>query len=335
MIRSILQKLQTRRVAMVAVAAVMALAGILVATPETQAANTNARVLWESRKDTRTLELTVNSASADGPMKTVRLLLPQGWTKNSSKKYPTLWLLHGGMDDSNSWLKGTDIRQMVASRNMMVVMPDTSWCSAYSDWQSGSWGYDSAWETYLTRDLRNLLHDKYGADRSNAAVAGPSMGGLGALKLAQHHPDMFKAAVSFSGNVDPLHAYNNMADGPDLPGLSCAADWKRVWGDYRKADGLATWQRNDPYVQAHLLAQQKYVYVSSGDGQSDPLQSEGGDKDMVEQGVYKQARAIVEKLEGLNIPVDSHFYAGNHTWTYWNGELQRAFPGILDALGVE
>jgi S-formylglutathione hydrolase FrmB len=295
----------------------------------------STRVLYERRADANTLDLSVNSSSADGPVKTVRVLVPNGWSKNSAKTWPTLWLLHGGMDDSSSWLKGTDIKNFVAHHNIMVVIPDTSWCSAYTDW----WNYDKtsspAWETYITSDLRDLMATQYHASSTNAAVAGPSMGGLGALKLAEQHPDMFKAAASFSGNVDPLHAYDNMADGPDYPGLSCLADWKRVWGDYTVPAQRAIWERNDPYVQASKLANLRYVYVSSGDGLTDPLQSEGGDTDPVEQQINTQAHALVQKMNSLDIPVDAHFYAGNHTWTYWSQELNHALPEFLKVLGAE
>jgi S-formylglutathione hydrolase FrmB len=325
------------RVSFAVIAVVMAFSviGGLVTAPQTKAAAGDAKVLMERKVNSRTLELTVTSPSIDGFAKTVRVLVPNGWSKTSTKKWPTLWLLHGGMDDSNSWLKGTDIEEIAAQRDMMVVIPDTSWCSAYSDWYNGGKGGKPAWETYITAELRTLLETKYRADGSNAAVAGPSMGGLGALKFAEHHPDMFKAAASFSGNVDPLHAYNNMADGPDLPGLSCLADWKRVWGDYTIPTQKTIWERNDPYVQAQKLANQKYVFVSAGDGLSDPLNSEGGDTDAVEQQVNKQGQALVQKMNSLGIPVDSHFYAGNHTWTYWNQELHRALPGMLNALNVQ
>lgn len=316
-----------RTLALVGMAVVMATSAAVGVTSQAEAAAGDAKVASEKRVDAQTLELSISSPSIEGWRKTVRVLVPQGWSKTSPQKYPTLWLLHGGMDDSNSWLKNTEIKQLAASRNMMVVIPDTSWCSAYSDWYNGGkWG-QPAWETYITEELRTLMETNYRADGSNAAVAGPSMGGLGAMKFAAHHPDMFKAAASFSGNVDPLHAYNNMVDGPDLPGLSCFADWKRVWGDYKTTVGRALWERNDPYVQADKLASQKYLYVASGDGVAA--------NDAVEKQVYKQSQALVQKLQSLNIPVDSHFYSGNHTWPYWNQELKRALPGVTSALNVQ
>lgn len=319
--------------------AVLTVSSMSVATymPKTHAATTvpTTKVAYEKVVDSHTVDLYINSPLTDASLwvKSVRLLVPDGWSRNSSTKYPALWLLHGGGDTYESWTKNTDIKELVAKRQMVVVIPDTSWCSAYSDW------YDTSgprWETYLTTDLRNLLDSKYAVDGSNAAVAGLSMGGLGSLKLAEQHPDMFKATASFSGNVDPLHAYSNSADGVDLPGLSCGADWKRVWGNYTIPAQRAVWERNDPYVQAAKLSQMRYVYIASGDGLSDPLS--GGSMmmpDPVEKQVNVEAHALMTKLQDLNIPADSHFYTGTHSWPYWQDELHRSLPGLLDAIGVE
>jgi S-formylglutathione hydrolase FrmB len=292
-------------------------------------------VSYEKTIDSHTVELYINSPLTDAGLwvKSVRLIVPDGWSKNSAKKYPALWLLHGGGDDYSSWTKNTDIQKIVAEKQVVVVMPDTSWCSAYSDWLDPK---GPRWETYLTNDLRNILNTKYAVDGSNAAVAGLSMGGLGALKLAAQHPDMFKAVAAFSGNADPLHAYDNTTDGPDLPGVSCAADWKRVWGDYSIPTQHAIWERNNPYSLADKFAQMRYVYLSSGDGLSDPLQ--GGAvmmPDPVEKQVNVETQALNNKLHDLNIPTDSHFYTGTHSWPYWQEELHRSLPGLLQAINVQ
>jgi len=307
--------------------------------PKAQAATStsNTKVSYEKTVDSHTIDIYINSPLTDAGLwvKSVRLIVPDGWSKTSAKKYPALWLLHGGGDNNESWTKNTDIEELVAKKQMVVVMPDTSWCSAYSDW------YDAKgprWETYLTNDLRNLLDSKYAVDGSNAAVAGLSMGGLGSLKLAEQHPDMFKAVASFSGNADPLHAYSNSTDGVDYPGVSCGADWKRIWGDNTISAQHAIWERNDPYVQADKLAQMRYVYIASGDGLTDPMN--GGSimsmmPDPVEKQVNVEAQALLAKLQGLNIPADSHFYTGTHSWPYWQDELHRSLPGLLGSIGVQ
>lgn len=297
------------------------------------AADNGSHVMWETWKDSRTLDLAVTSPSIDGPVKSVRLLLPNGWSKTSTKSWPTLWLLHGGTDDYTSWTKNTDIASLSAGHDAIIVMADTSWCSAYSNW----WNYGKygapAWENYMTQDLPQILERGYRAN-SNRTIAGPSMGGLGALKLPANHPGMYSGAASFSGNADPLHSYNNTADGPDLPGLGCGADWKRVWGDYRIPEQKAIWQQNDPYDQAAGLSSLNYLYLASGDGLSSPL-GVGMVPDPVEKQVNAETHALADKLQTLSIPATTHFYSGTHSWPYWQQELHSAFPGLLSSMNVQ
>lgn len=308
-----------------------------VVAPSSSAAAANpATVAYERRIDSQTLDIYVQSPSTDSWVKEVRLLLPKNWDRNSAKKWPTLWLLHGGKDDYTSLTKGTDIEELVANRDMMVVIPNTSWCSQYTDWWNyGNYG-SPAWETYITSDLRNLLDNKYNADENNATIAGVSMGGLGAFKLAMNHPDMFKGAASFSGNVDPLHAYNNSANGTDPATAGClgVVDWRKIWGDNAIPEQKAIWERNDPYVQADKFAKLDYVFLSSGDGNSDPLAGKASANDYLEHQVRPQTQALAEKFKSLNIKADSDFYSGIHNWPYWQIELHKALPGLLDAMHV-
>lgn len=272
----------------------------------------------------RMLDLQVRSPSIDSVLhvKWVRLILPPGWSKDADRTWPTLWLLHGGLDDNLSWTRNTDIEALSADRDAIIVMPDTSWCSAYSDWWNHGDGGAPRWETYVTSELPRILTAGYRAG-GERAVAGMSMGGLGALKLAAAHHGMFAAAASFSGNVDPLHSYDNERSGPDLPGLGCGADWKRVWGDPDVPAQHDIWVRNDPYDQAASLAGVR-LFVSAGTG-SDPAEST----------VYPQSAALVAKLRGLGIPVTwDPVTGGGHDWANWNAELTKAFPTLMSAIGA-
>lgn len=321
-----------KRLLLVSLAVAMSFVPLVLSTSTAQAAST-ATLLYEKTIDSRTLELYIYSPLTGAPVKSVRLIVPDGWSKKSANKYPALWLLHGGLDTYESWMKNTTIKDMVNQHQVVVVMPDTSWCSSYTDWLDPT---GPQWETYLTSQLRDLLSNSYAVDGTNAAVAGISMGGLGSMKLAEQHPDMFKAVASFSGNVDPLHAYNGSVDGPDLPGLACASDWRRVWGDYNTPAQRTVWERNDPYMQADKLAQMKYVYISAGDGITDPLNKNMfffGDP--VEKQVRAQADGLSNKLKGLNIPAETNFTVGTHTWPYWQKNLQQALPGLLNAINVQ
>lgn len=322
-----------RTVSTFAVAIAIVLAATLGIPTSRAHAAAPPRVVSETWLDKRTVDLAVSSPSIDQPTRIVRLLLPQDWAKTTTKSWPTLWLLHGGGDDYTSWTKNTDVATLTASHEMIVAMPDTSWCSAYSNW----WNYGNygtpAWETYITSELPKILATNYHAN-SIQSIAGLSMGGLGALKFPESHPTMYTAAASFSGNLDPLHSYNNTSDGPDLPGSTCWADWKRVWGDYTIPAQKAIWQQNDPYNQANKLASLKYLYISSGDGLTDPLHTGIFPGDTVEAQVNKESQAVAAKLQRLGIPATTHFGGGHHAWPYWQQALHSALPGILKAMNI-
>jgi S-formylglutathione hydrolase FrmB len=52
-----------------------------------------------------------------------------------------------------------------------------------------------------------------------------------------------------------------------------------------------------------------------------------------EESLYPHNLAFVERLRQLGIPVRSDDYGpGSHDWPYWQRELHRSLPMLLDAL---
>ena len=311
-----------RRVLLIAVVLATVLVGATGTSPAGAAptADTGATVTGESRVDSQTLDITIASPSTEQSTRKVRLLLPSGWSKTATRTWPVLFVLHGGFDDYRSWTKNTGIEQLAASRQAIIVMPDTSWCSAYTDWWNYGKGGRPKWETFLTTEIPQILERGYRASTTRA-IAGNSMGGLGAMKIAANHNTMFRGAASFSGDVDPLHQYPG-GTGVSTPGLACFADWKRVWGDPAIPAQRAIWERNNPWNQAHKLAGLS-LFLSSG-----------GTKDMVEAQTHKETVGLASKLASLGIPVTTHFYDGGHNWTAWNAELTRAWPQLMASIGA-
>ncbi|MGQ9455281.1 MAG: alpha/beta hydrolase [Armatimonadota bacterium] len=111
--------------------------------------------------------------------------------------FPVVYLLHGLSDDHSAWVRRTNIERYVADMPVIVIMPDgeRGW---YTDAVSIP---TSSFETFIVRDLVTFVDSIFPtrAHRSGRAIAGLSMGGYGAFKLALKHPDMFCAAASFSG----------------------------------------------------------------------------------------------------------------------------------------
>ncbi|MDO4345222.1 MAG: alpha/beta hydrolase family protein [Eubacteriales bacterium] len=117
----------------------------------------------------------------------------------SDKKYPVLYLLHGHSDDESSYIRKSNIEILARDHELIVVMPNAH-RSFYCDYPGGFPYY-----TYLTEELplkvANFFHAS--CKPEDTYVAGLSMGGLGAMKLALNHPEHFAAVASMSGLLDP------------------------------------------------------------------------------------------------------------------------------------
>ena len=107
----------------------------------------------------------------------------------ATRRWPVLLLLHGCCDGYLSWTRSTDIEKLTAATPVLIVLPDAGSVGFYSDWQSGG----PKWETFHLIELMRILAETYRASDVRA-VAGLSMGGLGALVYSARHPGMFRAA---------------------------------------------------------------------------------------------------------------------------------------------
>ena len=167
-----------------------------------QPADDGARIVAIEKIDARTRDLTIESPSV-GTVK-VRLLLPASFDEQSESRWPVLYLLHGAGGDHTEWTGATDVEELTAPTDLLVVMPDANadgiegW---YSDWYNGGDGGQPAWETFHLTELRQLLERNWQAG-DERVIAGLSMGGYGAITYAARHPDLFKAAASYSGVLD-------------------------------------------------------------------------------------------------------------------------------------
>ena len=135
---------------------------------------------------------------------TVNVILPeadQGIGVDTSKLNAlpkVLYLLHGYSDDHSIWMRRTSVERYAARHNLAVIMPAVNH-SFYNNEVHGEryWDYIS---DELPRAMQSFfrLSDK----PEDTFVAGLSMGGYGAMKLALTYPERFGAAASFSGAVD-------------------------------------------------------------------------------------------------------------------------------------
>jgi len=141
----------------------------------------------------------------------VSIYLPPGYD-SSAQRYAVLFILHGIFDTDEQWIKawragdewGTiqDVMDRGISEGrygeMIVVIPDQKTQMA------GSFYTNSAatgnWEDFTVKDLVSYVDTKYRtlARGEHRGIAGHSMGGYGALKLAMKHPDVFSVAYGMN-----------------------------------------------------------------------------------------------------------------------------------------
>src|SRR5918912_1701636 len=132
---------------------------------------------------------------------------------------PVLYLLHGLSDDDTIWTRRTSIERYVAPLGLAVVMPQVH-RSFYTDE-----AYGGRYWTFVAEELPELVRRFFRVSerREDTFVAGLSMGGYGALKLALRQPERFAAAASLSGALDLVDLSRRPR--PEGPAL-----WRRVFG---------------------------------------------------------------------------------------------------------
>lgn len=321
------RKLHDRSAASQRLAGVVALLGLLLAVRAQAAA-----VVVSSRQDGRVVDLQLASDALRTTVAT-RILLPRDWDAQPNARWPVLYLLHGAKFDksdptpnSTLWSTQTDLVAFTADSNLLVVMPEGGNDGWYSDWYNDGANGAPGWETFHLDELRGVLEQQFRAS-SVRAIAGVSMGGFGALSYAARHPGLFRAAASYSGDLDSVGAWFLTS----LPSFFNGDNMDLVWGNLLFS--LARWSAHNPTALAGALTSIP-LFVACGNGAPGPLDAPGAASDLLEQAVAPTSLTFVAALAARNPLLTTDFYgSGTHSWPYWQREFHRSFPLLLRALG--
>lgn len=118
--------------------------------------------------------------------------------RNEEGKFKTLYVLHGGLENYRAWIDKSSVVRYAEQYGFAVV--SISYENSYlCDLRVGQ----QYW-TWMTGELIPYVRSIFplSEKRNDNYVAGASMGGYCATKLALRNPDMFGGLAIFSGAVD-------------------------------------------------------------------------------------------------------------------------------------
>jgi S-formylglutathione hydrolase FrmB len=217
------------------------------------------------------------------------------------RKHPTLYLLHGLSDDHTIWQRRTSIERYVAPLGLAVVMPAVE-RSFYADTAFGHryWTFASEELPALARSFFPLSEA-----RDDNFVAGLSMGGYGALKLALRRPDRFAAAASLSGALD-------MAGQARAAEKEWRTELQNVFGDLNALAG----GDNDLMHLAEELARSPALKPA--------LYQWCGTEDFL----YQDNLRFRDHARRLGLPLTYEEGPGTHEWSFWDRQIQRVLEWL-------
>jgi putative tributyrin esterase len=202
---------------------------------------------------------------------------------------PVLYLLHGLSDDHTAWLRYTSIERYATAAGLAVVMPAVA-RSFYTDEAQGH-----AYWTYVADELPEIVSSFFRVSTrpERTYVAGLSMGGYGAVRLALARPRRYAAAASLSGALDIVRRADEPVRREEMHG--------RVFGGPPGPDedlfALLERAQPDDVPPLHITC--------------------GADDRLVED-----SQEFVRRAEARGLDVTSVFPPGDHEWGLWDRVIQ-------------
>jgi putative tributyrin esterase len=215
-------------------------------------------------------------------------------------RYPVLYLLHGLGGSANDWVsQRAHLTNYAARYRLIIVVPEGK-----DGWYTDGAVANEKFESYVVQELIPDVARRFRTveERGARAVAGLSMGGYGALKFGLKYPDKFVFAASMSGALgaaswhaeDPLPAFVK----PSIARVYGAAD-----SPVRAPNDIYKLVREMPVERVVSLP---YFYLDCG----------------TEDGLLSSNRDFAALLVEHKIPHEYRQLPGNHSWPYWDRQVQ-------------
>jgi enterochelin esterase-like enzyme len=268
----------------------------------------------------------------------VIVFLPPSYAARKTRRYPVVYALHGYSIGAAQWSQEIHVPQTIEgafaqdAQEMIVVLPDSKTVHNGSMYSSSATTGD--FEAFIAHDVVAYIDAHYRtlANRASRGLAGHSMGGYGATRIAMKHADVFGSVYIMSPcclaprgagapeNEKALAAVKTPADSAGLSfglraQLAAAAAWSPnpknppLYLDLPYKDGavqqevLAKWAANAP-----LAMIDQYI---ANLRQFRAIAIDVGDQDNLRAGASK----LHETLDTYGLAHSFEIYSGTHTST--------------------
>lgn len=225
-------------------------------------------------------------------------------------KFQTIYLLHGGFGDDSDYVNFSNITRYADEHKVAVIMP-CGYNSLYANSEEGA--FPAYYWNYIFEELPRVCEMMFplSAKREDTFVAGLSMGGHGALKMAIHGCERYAAALIMSGlgyDEAALHKVPFKDDNLDVDKIP---------------DQIGFKEKPLREQELYLLAKQN---VEKGKILPKIFMTCGGDDTMMLAAVH-QCRNLLLEL-GYDLYYEE-IPGYQHEWDFWDLALRKALDEWL------
>lgn len=239
------------------------------------------------------------------------IYLPKSYSTNPDKKYPVLYLLHGGGGNYKDWPEKGNLAEVAnqlidanEAVEMIVVCPEAG-RTFMNYFNSPGWLY----EDYFFQEAVPFIESNYRviADKKHRAIAGLSMGGGGTLVYASHHPEMFCAAYALSAYLYKL----------DLPFINKTDPVHQKLQQLVEDNNCVKFVQNADKARIEAMKTVNW-FIDCGD----------------DDFTLKPNLEFILALQTAGISYQFRVRDGGHTWEYWHSALYIALPFVSNCFRI-
>jgi len=245
--------------------------------------------------------------------------------RGGDSSYPVLYFLHGIFNDHTSWTDSeygnmpARVERLMLDEKIpeMILVHPNGGRSFYTNYHDGSLRYEDFVVEELVAHVQSTHRARSG--RQNRSIAGTSMGGYGALKIAMRHPDLYAAVAAHSPIV--FLGKNPLDVPPELRASRRFAFFNEVFSTVY----------GSPLDQTYYDANNPLVLAKSRDLDGLAIYFDYGTADQYNQLIQlgRGLQTLADILTEQRVPHEFREYAGEpHGWALVMAHLEKSMTFV-------